>query len=359
MIKFFEPYNVNIEFVELPLYDDEVDTIAGKIRRQLARIRTELTMYRHLVKYDPENSVIHIDEAPWQSSLLLFLLTLRTHVFCTLHNAVSTQITWWRALNWRLRLGFLMKRRRFHLFAANENAIDSMSSYLKKEERDKIDLTRATINPLEIEEVLSKPFDRIAFRKRHGLSPDKFLVMCIGQFIDRKGRWVFLEAAKDLLTKGEDILFVWITPESPTPKELQKIEEYGLDDNFRLILSEHIGETRKDVLTFFRAADAYALPSLWEGLPISILESMALSLPTISTNINGIPEAIKDMDTGILIEVGDVRAMVDAILKLRDEPDLSAKLARDGRKYILEHFDERETARIVLDAYEACFADGR
>lgn len=66
-----------------------------------------------------------------------------------------------------------------------------------------------------------------------------------------------------------------------------------------------IGSTRLDILRFFRIAGIFALSSFVEGLPIALLEGMALGIPSISTRINGIPEAIKHMETGILIEAGD------------------------------------------------------
>ena len=71
---------------------------------------------------------------------------------------------------------------------------------------------------------------------------------------------------------------------------------------------------RFDVLTFFRIADVFALPSFIEGLPITLLETMGLGICSISTNINAIPEAIKNMETGILIESGNSKELTEAIL---------------------------------------------
>lgn len=352
LIKFFEPYGVAFDFIDHSIYEDAADTIARKIKRQWSRVRAELAMYARLSKYDPKTTVIHIESAPWQSWLFLSLLTLRANVFVTLHNALTTEIPKWRASLWRRRLRSLVKRRRFHLFAANQDAIDKMRFFLPSSDVEKITLTRATINPVEIDEVLAEDIDRAALRQKHGLSPDKCLVLCIGQFIDRKGRWVFLDAVRTLHKHHDDLEFAWITPQGPSPEELTKIEEYGVNDSFRLILSSDVGATRHEVLRFFRAADIFALPSLWEGLPISILEAMALGVPTISTNVNAIPEAVKDMETGILIEPGDVMALSDAILRLKDDEMLREKVSRMGREHVLKYFDEREAAKVALDAYE-------
>jgi glycosyltransferase involved in cell wall biosynthesis len=360
LIRFFEPYGTDIDFIDASVYEGPVETVGQKIKRRWHRLRSGLALYRGLKKYDPAMSVIHIDAAPWQDWILLFLLTLRTNVFFTLHNAIATkEISARRARIWRRRLNFFIGRKRFHMFSANRNAIDSMGSYLPPGDLEKITLTRATINPAEIGEIFERTLDRDELREKHGLPRDKFMVLCVGQFVDRKGRWVFLDAACEVLEDREDISFVWITPQPANSEEIERINEYGLGDAFRLILSADIGPTRQEVLTFFRAADIFALPSLWEGLPISILEAMALGVPTISTDINAIPEALKDAETGLLIKAGSSNALAEAILRLKDDPELRKRLAQNGREFVLANFDERDAAAIALRAYEEAIANDR
>lgn len=352
LIKFFEPYGVDFDFSDHSLFEDEPISLRDKLMRQWSRIRAELSTYFKLRKYDPRNTVIHVESAPWQSWIFLFLLTTRFNVFVTLHNALTTEVAWWRAELWRTRIKSLMNQRRFHLFAANQDAIDNMKFFLPKWDVERITLTRATINPVEIDEVLAENIDRKDIRKKHGLDPDGFIVFCIGQFIDRKGRWVFLEAAAKLAKTYSDIEFVWVGPERPTEEEKAKISGYGLGDRFKFILSADIGTARQDVLRFFRVADVFALPSLWEGLPISILEAMCIGLPTISTEINAIPEAVIDGETGLLIPGNDPGALSDAILKLKSDRKLRDALSAQGREHILRVFDERAAAKVALDAYE-------
>jgi glycosyltransferase involved in cell wall biosynthesis len=358
LIKFFEPYGVSFEFIDHSLFEKETGTIFEKIKRQWSRVRAELEMYSRLSKRDPRSTLIHIESAPWQSWMFLFLLTLRFHVFVTLHNALTTEVSNWRASIWRRRLRSLVNRKRFHLFAANRDAIEKMGFFLPHEDTAKIRLTRAAINPVEINDVLAEGIDRGELREKHGLSRDKFLVLSIGQFIDRKGRWIFLEAARELLKQHSDIEFAWIAPRIADSGEIKRIEGYGLGDRFRLILSADIGPGRRDVLGFLRAADIFALPSLWEGLPISILEAMALRLPTISTDVNAIPEAVINNETGILIEPGNVKALVQAVSRLKEDSHLRERLSQNGVSHVLKHFDEREAAKIALNAYEESLKNG-
>jgi len=110
-------------------------------------------------------------------------------------------------------------------------------------------------------------------------------------------------------------------------------------------------------LRFFRIADAFTLPSFVEGLPIALLEAMAIGIPSISTDMNAIPEAIIDRETGIVIEAGDSDALAKRILDLKNNPSLRQRLSANGRAHVLENFDEREASRIAIDAYRECFAN--
>lgn len=353
LIRFFEPCGVELDYMDGSVFEGVVDTFGSKIKRQWRRIASEVVMYRRLTKYDPSETVIHIDAAPWQSWVLLSRLTRKFNVFFTLHNAMaSTEISTWRARIWRWRMSFLMGRKRFHAFAANINAIESTGPYLDKAKMSEIILTRAAINPIEINEVLEKDIDIAALRKKHGIPADKFMVLSMGQFIDRKGRWVFLEAARRIVNDHDDAVFVWIGPNKPDEEETARIVSFGLENAFYFIKSSDIGSSRIDVLSFLRATDVFALPSLWEGLPISILEAMALRVPTISTRVNAIPEAIIDGETGLLVEPGDGAGLAEAIIRLKNDSKLRQYLSNWGRVAVLRDFDERETSRIAVEAYE-------
>ena len=350
-LKFLNELDVEYEFIDTFIDYSPAYTIFEKIKRQWKRISSEIKAYRHLAKYDLKKSILHIETAPWQSWILIWLLTRRGNVFVTMHNALQVNSEW-RKLIWSKRLNFVLGLKNFHLFAANQNAIDSLTDLITAENRKKIVLTRAAINPEEIKEVLEAEFEKKDLLEKFKIPQDKCLILCVGQFIDRKGRWIYLEAARKVLESDKSVHFLWLTPVLPSDEEKQRINKYGLSDSLQIILSETVGKNRSEVLKFFKIADIFALPSLFEGLPIAILEAMALGLPVISTNITAIPEAVKQMETGLLIEPNNSDELAAAILKLKNDPVLRAKLAAAGRKFVLQNFDERKTAEITIANYE-------
>ena len=254
---------------------------------------------------------------------------------------------------------WLSRLPRFHMFTANRDTRNKLRGWVNETFRENVRVTYASVNPPEIDLVLAEKLDKGELRRRFGISETDFVVISVGQFVDRKGRWVLLDAAKKINEVNENISFVWVTPKLPDLADALRVDSYQLKDKFRLVLSESIGKSRHDILSFFRMADAFALPSYVEGLPIALLEAMGLGVPSISTNIFAIPEALKHGETGLLVEAGDVEGLASAVLELYRSPELRRRLSVAGRDHVVGNFDERESSRIAIEAYRDCFADAR
>ncbi len=357
IVKFFDEIGVKHEFIDAHLDIDPAPTIRRKLTRHWKRIHSEIVSYRFLRRFNLRECILHIEIRPWVSWMFLAVLSMRgANVFVTLHNALPN-FPAWRVMLWKARMQFVSRLPGFHILTSNKHAKNSFRGWVEPKFWENIRVTYTTANPVEIDEVLKSSFDRDAARRELNIGEQQFVVLCVGQFIDRKGRWAFLEAAKLALQQDPDLQFVWVSPTLPSAGETKRIAEFGLGDNFRLVLSASTGSTRHDILSFFRIADVFALPSFVEGLPIALLEAMAMGIPSISTNITAIPEAIIDGETGILIEPGDSPALAHSILALKGDPGLRQRLSAAGRAFALEHFDEREASRIAIKAYKECFAD--
>jgi glycosyltransferase involved in cell wall biosynthesis len=266
------------------------------------------------------------------------------------HNSVLP-IPKLRYLLWKIKFRLLSRHKNFHLFTANQDAKESLKTLVSKEYFDKITVTSANINPSEINEALNSEINRTELKSRYNLPSDKFLVFCVGQFIDRKGRWIFLEAARKLQEKNRDIAFVWISNSKPDEEDLQKAKKFELGENFIFITSDQIGKEHIDLFKLLRLADIFTLPSFLEGLPISLLEAMALGIPSVSTAVNGIPEAIKHLETGYLIKAGSADELASAVQELKGDKILRENLSKSGRRFVLENFNENTVAKIALERY--------
>jgi glycosyltransferase involved in cell wall biosynthesis len=94
-----------------------------------------------------------------------------------------------------------------------------------------------------------------------------------------------------------------------------------------------------EIRAYYRQADIFVLPSFAEGIPVVLMEAMAMEIPCVSTFVAGIPELIRNEVDGILVSPSDDRALAGAIKRLIEEPDLRRRLGEAGRRRVVEKYD--------------------
>jgi glycosyltransferase involved in cell wall biosynthesis len=332
-----------------------VTTIGGRIRRRRLKPRWERAMLEVLLRRDLSNALFHIDIAPWTSPRLLRHLAQEARAVVTLHTALIRPATWRRRI-WRRNFSAVAALPRFQTIAANEDVRRSLAPYIPTETLARVPLAYSPVDVDEVTSITSQPPDRAARLARVGIRPDQFVVATAAQFIERKGCWTLLDAARRLRRDHPDIRFVWLSTLPLSEPDRRRVAEYGLGDVFRHVTAAEFGPLRADYLGLLRAADVFVLPSFEEGLPLAMLEAMAIGLPVISTPVNAIPEAIVSGRDGLLVAPGSAEALAAAIARLKSSPDLRASLASAGRHRAVTEFDSRTMADVTLGVYAASFA---
>jgi glycosyltransferase involved in cell wall biosynthesis len=102
--------------------------------------------------------------------------------------------------------------------------------------------------------------------------------------------------------------------------------------------------------------DVYALPSLWESLPISLLEAMAAGLPVVAADTGGVREAVANGETGLLHPPGNVAALVSALERLAADAELRARMGAAGRARQATAFSLEAMLAGIDRAYERAVA---
>ena len=121
---------------------------------------------------------------------------------------------------------------------------------------------------------------------------------------------------------------------------------------------ELLGE-RADVPELLAAADVFVLPSLSEGMPISVLEAMAAGLPVVASDVGGVGELVRDGETGALVGAGDPAALADALARLASSLAAPARQGKAGRRRVETDFSPAAFRAAHLDAYDAALAGRR
>jgi glycosyltransferase involved in cell wall biosynthesis len=114
----------------------------------------------------------------------------------------------------------------------------------------------------------------------------------------------------------------------------------------------HLLGARRDLGNLLAAMDVFVLPSLWEGLPLSLLLAMGAQVPVVATSVAGIPEVVEEGRTGLLVPPGDSVALGRALARLFGDACLRQQLGRDARASVLPRFGVDGYVAAVTDLYD-------
>ncbi len=167
----------------------------------------------------------------------------------------------------------------------------------------------------------------------------------VGRLFPNKGVCYLVKAAPAILSKYP-VEFV-IVGDGPLRREIEKMtDRLGIGKAFRFIRwTPYITDVLSD-------CDIFVRPSLTEGMPLTILEAMACSLPVVATSVSGTPELIIDGVTGLLCPPKAPAGLSDAILALIGNPDEAARLGNNARKFVERYHSWREISDNTRRVYD-------
>ena len=194
--------------------------------------------------------------------------------------------------------------------------------------------------------VPERPGDAIPVRRELGVRPDEVLIVAVGNLDTRKGHIVLLKALQQLRSEGLPTKWRVAIAGGRGGDQREGLEAFAREHGFQDRL--HLLSQREDIPNLLAAADVFAMPSLWEGLPLALLEAMLGGKSIVASRISGIPEAVTDEVEGLLCSPGDVPSLAAALARLLPNPDLRARLASAARTRARREF----TIGAMVDAYE-------
>ena len=170
--------------------------------------------------------------------------------------------------------------------------------------------------------------------KQYCYRGDKPRIVMLGRIGERKGSYDLLTAVAQIRDRLPLDTELWLCGDGETQKARRLAAELHIED-----MIAHVGWISGGELEVcLRDAAVHVLPSYREGLPMSILETMGMGIPNISTRIASIPEVIRDGETGFLLEPGDIDGLKTAILGLLSDKELRQKISRRSYDLITEEF---------------------
>lgn len=185
--------------------------------------------------------------------------------------------------------------------------------------------------------------DRTEVRRSLGLPNEAQIVLTVARLTEQKGHRYLVEAMPTILQAAPQVYFVWAGDGPLEAKLRHQLEELAIPAE-RVIF----GGWRNDVLQLLAAADLFVLPSLFEGLPLVVLEALAVGIPVIGTRVCGTSEAIEDGVSGCLVEPANSQQLATAISTALTQPAQAAHWRNAGRRRFEKLFNaERMTQETV------------
>jgi glycosyltransferase involved in cell wall biosynthesis len=193
--------------------------------------------------------------------------------------------------------------------------------------------------------------EKKALRRSLGLGEHGVVVTYTGRLLQGKGLDALLSAFAPIAAGREDVSLVLVgAGEQQSLSVESELRARAAEPPLagRVLFAGRVD----DVSDWLRASDLFVLPSVFEGLGISLVEALACGLPAIGSRTGGIVDVIDDERSGFLVPPGDAGALESALRRLLDDPARRVEMGRAGRAHVLARFDERD----AVAKYRALFA---
>jgi len=178
----------------------------------------------------------------------------------------------------------------------------------------------------------------------HAAAAAGFEILCVGRLTPAKGQHLLIDAVGRLAQQGRSVR-LRLVGDGPDAASLRECAGRVASPD-SVIFEGAVNQDR--IRDFYSSADAFCLPSFAEGLPVVLMEAMAMQIPCVTTSITGIPELIRDGIDGLLTPASDLDGLVEALARLMDDGELREKLAKNGRARVLEFYDlERNVGELA------------
>lgn len=159
-------------------------------------------------------------------------------------------------------------------------------------------------------------------------------LLCVGRLTPAKGQAILLEAVATLKQQNISVHLTLVGTGTDEQNLKQHVEQLGITEQVTFT-----GAVDQDhILDYYHAADVFVLPSFAEGLPVVLMEAMAMEIPCITTTITGVPELIENGQNSVLVPASDSQGLAAAIQRLAENAELRQQLGKAARLKVLSDY---------------------
>jgi glycosyltransferase involved in cell wall biosynthesis len=323
-------YNVHVPNVE---FYERARRRGLSVRMVHCKGRADWRAVRQIEEYIQEDAVDLVHTHGYKADLYGYLAAWRCHkpVVATCHNWVGGTA----ALGIYNHLD-RMALKKFNALAAVSDAVAQR--------------LLAFGVPSEKIKTIANGIDVAAFERAHPLpllkAEGSTVVGVVARLDLQKGFEYLLRAARELCKTFPGLKIV-IAGEGPDRNRIEEmIQQYGLQSSVVL------AGQQSNMPAVYAAMDIFVLPSLNEGLPMTVLEAMAASKPVIATRVGAIPSVIRDGENGLLVAPKDSEALQNAVASLLNDPERRRRLGDQAHTWVSQNYTSEAMALKYREMYE-------
>lgn len=242
---------------------------------------------------------------------------------------------------WLVRADRITNRLSTHVVAVS----GSVRDYAVRQEGLPPDRVDTVYNGIDLSEFQPRPDLRKSSRERFGFPADAFVVAGVGRLSYQKNFGLFLQVAARVLEDRPQAFFAIAGTGDEEAALRRQAQELGLGSRLKFM------GFVPDMRALYPAADVLMLTSRYEGLPITILESMATGTAIVSSNLDGVQEVLRDDEDSALVTPGDSSGFARRLVQLIDSPELAARYRQAALNKVRANFSAEAAARAVESIY--------
>lgn len=206
-------------------------------------------------------------------------------------------------------------------------------------------------NGIDIRKIAVSDDRRHAIRHAIGAKDSDCVLVTVARFHKGKGHRVLLEAMRELGVQHPQAKLVLLGEGEEQADMRSLCKNLGITEKVRFAgFQPNVGE-------WLSAADVNVLPTFYEGFPLTILEAMAAGLPTVASNVGGIPEAIEDRVSGLLVPAGDPQTLAATISSLISNAEARLRMGTAARERVSQLFTFERQVQVTENLYLTLLGD--
>ena len=187
------------------------------------------------------------------------------------------------------------------------------------------------------------------FRKELNLDSNHLLLGSVGRLSNQKDPITMIEAFCIVIKRFPNAHLTLVGDGELRDEILIKIDQLQLNGRV------HLTGNKNDPWKIYHSLDLFIMSSIYEGLGRSITEALSCGVPVVCTSVEGVPEIVRDNETGILVPPKDPSALATGIIKSLNDMDNARKMAEEGRKFVNENFDVKKMVDDIDTLYDTFY----